>query len=185
MPQTLKLDRSHSVIGFTAKHFMVTTVRGEFQDFDATIEVEGTDHNTLKAEAVIQTASIKTNTEQRDEHLRSADFFDAEKYPEMRFVSTGVEKKGEDSYLLNGDLTIKGITKPVALDATVEGTYNDPYGNERIGVTLRGQVNRKDWGLTWNQLYEAGAVMVSEKINLELELAVLRPLAVPAAATAR
>ena len=184
MPETLKLDRSHSVIGFTAKHFMVTTVRGQFQDFDATIEVEGTDHTTLKAEAVIKTASVKTNTDQRDDHLRSADFFDADKYPDMKFVSTGVEKKADDTYVLKGDLTIKDVTRPVALDAILEGTYNDPYGNERIGITLRGQINRKDWGLTWNQLYEAGAMMVSEKINLELELAVLRPLAVPAAASA-
>lgn len=180
MPQTLGIDRSHSVIGFSAKHFMVTTVRGSFQEFDGTIEVEGDDYNTLKADVVIKTASVSTNTPQRDDHLRSADFFDSEKYPEMHFVSTGVEKKGDDRYTLKGDLTIKDITKPVALDATVEGSYNDPYGNERIGVNLRGQVNRKDWGLTWNQVFEAGAVMVSEKVSLELDMAVLRPLAVPA-----
>jgi polyisoprenoid-binding protein YceI len=180
MPQTLGIDRSHSVIGFSAKHFMVTTVRGQFQDFDGTVEVEGDDYTTLKADVVVKTASITTNTPQRDDHLRSADFFDSEKYPEMRFVSTGVQKKGDDRYTLKGDLTIKDVTRSVELDTTIEGSYNDPYGNERIGVSLRGQVNRKDWGLTWNQVYEAGAVMVSEKVNLELEVAVLRSLAVAA-----
>jgi polyisoprenoid-binding protein YceI len=180
MPQTLGVDRSHSVIGFSAKHFMVTTVRGSFQDFDGSIEVEGDDYKTLKADVVIKTASVTTNTPQRDDHLRSADFFDAEKYPEMHFASTGVQMKGADTYTLKGDLTIKDVTRPVELEATIEGSYNDPYGNERIGVSLRGQVNRKDWGLTWNQVFEAGAVMVSEKVNLELDVAVLRPLAVAA-----
>lgn len=180
MPETLKIDRSHSVIGFTAKHFMVTTVRGQFKDFDGTVEVEGVDHTTVKADVVIKTASITTNTDQRDEHLRSADFFDAAKYPEMHFVSTGVEKKGDDSYVVKGDLTIKDITRPIELDASVEGSFNDPYGNERTGVTLRGEINREDWGLTYNQVLEAGAVMVSKKIKLEVEVAVLRPLAVPA-----
>jgi len=180
MPDTLTIDRAHSVIGFTARHLVVTTVRGQFTDFDGKIEVEGTDHNTLKADVAIKTASVSTNTDQRDEHLRSADFFDAEKYPEMRFVSTGVVKKGENAYVLKGDLTIKDVTRPVELDATVEGSFNDPYGNERTGVTLRGQINREDWGLTYNQVLEAGALMVSKKINLELEVAVLRPIAVPA-----
>lgn len=180
MPQTLGIDRSHSVIGFSAKHFMVTTVRGSFQEFDGAIEVDGDDYKTLRADVVIKTASITTNTQQRDDHLRSADFFDSEKYPEMHFVSTGVEKTGDDRYTLRGDLTIKDVTKPVELEARVEGSFNDPYGNERTGVSLRGQVNRKDWGLTWNQVFEAGAVMVSEKINLELDMAVLRPLVVPA-----
>ena len=180
MPEKLTIDRSHSVLGFTAKHFMVTTVRGEFKDFEGTLEVDGDDYNTLKAEVVIKTASVTTNTDQRDAHLRSADFFDVEKYPEMRFVSTGVEKKGADSYVLKGDLTIKDVTRPIELNATVEGRFNDPYGNERTGVTLRGEVDREAFGLTWNQVLEAGAVMVSKKIKLELDVAVLRPLAVPA-----
>jgi len=180
MPETLKIDRSHSVIGFTAKHFVVTTVRGQFLDFDGSVEVEGTDYRTVRAEAVIKTASITTNTQQRDDHLRSADFFDTDQYPEMKFSSTGIEKKGDNAYLVRGDLTIKGITRPIELDATVEGSFNDPYGNERTGVTLRGEIDREDWGLTWNQVLEAGAVMVGKKIKLEVEAAVLRPLAVPA-----
>ena len=180
MPETLKIDRSHSVIGFSAKHFMVTTVRGQFLDFDGTVEVEGTDHRTLKAQAVIKTASVTTNTQQRDDHLRSADFFDAEKYPEMTFVSSGVDKTGDDTYIVKGDLTIKDVTRPIELEATVEGSFNDPYGNERIGVSLRGEINREDWGLTYNQVLEAGAVMVSKKIKLEVDAAVLRPIAVPA-----
>ncbi|GAC1331044.1 MAG: YceI family protein [Candidatus Dormibacteria bacterium] len=180
MPDKLTIDRSHSVIGFTARHFMVTTVRGQFKDFDGTIEIEGKDHETLKVDVVIKTASVTTNTEQRDEHLRSADFFDVEKYPEMHFVSTGAEKKGADAYVLRGDLTIKDVTVPIQLDATIEGSFNDPYGNERTGVTLRGAINREDFGLTWNQVLEAGAVMVGKTINLEIEVAVLRPLAVAA-----
>jgi polyisoprenoid-binding protein YceI len=180
MPETLKIDRSHSVIGFTAKHFVVTTVRGQFQDFDGSVEVEGEDYRTVKAQAVIKTASVSTNTQQRDDHLRSADFFDSEKYPEMTFVSTGVEKSGDNAYLVKGNLTIKDITRPVELEATVEGKFNDPYGNERTGVSLRGEINREDWGLTYNQVLEAGAVMVSKKIKLEVDVAVLRPLGVPA-----
>ena len=180
MSDTLKIDPSHSVIGFSAKHFVVTTVRGQFLDFDGSVEVDGTDYRTVKAEAVIKTASVTTNTPQRDDHLRSPDFFDSEKYPEMKFSSTAVEKKGDHTYLVKGDLTIKGISSPIELDATVEGSFNDPYGNERTGVTLRGEIDREDWGLTWNQVLEAGAVMVSRKIKLEVELAVLRPLAVPA-----
>ncbi|MDQ6747944.1 MAG: YceI family protein [Candidatus Dormibacteraeota bacterium] len=180
MPETLKIDPSHSNIGFSAKHLVVTTVHGQFTDFDANIEVEGEDHNTLKVDVVIRTASVNTNEARRDGHLRSADFFDSEKYPEMRFVSTGAEKHGEDHYLLRGDLTIKDVTRPVELEANVEGKFNDPYGNERTGVTLRGEINREDWGLSWNQVYEAGAVMVSKKIRLEIDVAVLRPLAVPA-----
>ena len=180
MPEKLTIDRSHSVLGFSAKHFMVTTVRGEFKDFDGTVEVDGDDYKTVKAEVVIKTASVTTNTEQRDAHLRSADFFDVEKYPEMRFVSSAVEKKGEDSYQLKGDLTIKDITRPIELNATVEGRFNDPYGNERTGVTLRGEIDREAFGLTWNQVLEAGAVMVSKKIKLELDVAVARPLGVPA-----
>ncbi len=180
MPETLKIDRSHSVVGFTAKHFMVTTVRGEFTDFDGTVEVEGDDYTTVKAAVVVKTASITTNTGQRDDHLRSADFFDVEKYPEMHFVSTGVEKVDDTNYILKGDLTIKNITKPVQLEASIEGRFNDPYGNERTGVSLRGEINREDWGLTYNQVLEAGAVMVSKKIKLEVDAAVLRPLGVPA-----
>jgi polyisoprenoid-binding protein YceI len=159
---------------------MVTTVRGQLQDFDGTVDVDGDDYSTVRAEVVIKTASITTNTGQRDDHLRSADFFESEKYPEMRFVSTGVQKRSENSYILKGLLTIKGVTRPVDLEAEIEGSMKDPYGNERVGVSLRGEINREDWGLTWNQVLEAGAVMVSRKIKLELEVAVLRPLAVPA-----
>lgn len=180
MLETLKIDRTHSTIGFTVKHFMVTNVRGEFKDFDGTIEVDGTDHRTLNADVVIKTASVTTNTDQRDDHLRSADFFDAEKYPEMHFVSTGVDQKSDDEYVLRGNLTIKDVTRPVELNATVEGSINDPYGNERTGVTVRGSINRDDFGLTYNQVLEAGAVVVGKKVTLEIEVAVLRPLAVPA-----
>jgi polyisoprenoid-binding protein YceI len=184
MPETLKIDAAHSAIGFSAKHLVVTTVRGQFQDFDATIEIEGEDHTTLKTDVVIKTASISTNDQRRDGHLRSADFFDSEKYPEMRFVSTGVQKKGDDRYLLKGDLTIKDVTRTVELEAIVEGKFNDPYGNQRTGVSLRGEIDREQWGLTWNQALEAGAVLVGKKIKLEIDVAVLRPLPALAGAAA-
>ncbi|MFN2466217.1 MAG: YceI family protein [Candidatus Dormibacteria bacterium] len=180
MPDTLKIDRAHSSVGFSAKHFVITTVRGEFKDFDGIVEVDGTDHSTLRADVTIKTASISTNSDQRDDHLRSADFFDSENYPDMRFKSTGVEKKGDNDFLLRGDLTIKDVTRPVELEARLEGSMNDPYGNERTGVSLRGEIDREDWGLTWNQVLEAGAVMVSKKVKLEVDVAVLRPLAVSA-----
>ena len=180
--QIFSIDRSHSRLGFAGKHLMVSTVRGSFAEYEATVTAPEGDTGQAVVNATVKTASLTTGSEDRDNHLRSADFFDAEKYPEMTFVSTSVVKKGDDRYTVTGDLTIKDITKPVTLDVSVDGKVNDPWGNERVGLTVKGRINRKDWGLNWNMAIEAGGVMVSENIDLDIEAAAVRKLEVEAAA---
>jgi polyisoprenoid-binding protein YceI len=181
MADKYTFDGHHSNIGFAVKHMMVTTVRGKFTDYAGEVEVEGDDPTTARATFTIKTASIDTDNEQRDAHLRSGDFFDAETYPEMTFVSRSVTKAG-DAYQVAGDLTIRGVTKPVELTVAVENKFVDPWGNERVGVSATGSINRTDWGLTWNQTLEAGRLLVAEKVNLEIESAIVRPAGVPASA---
>jgi polyisoprenoid-binding protein YceI len=178
MTTRFEADKMHAEIGFSAKHMMVSTVRGRFEDFDAWLEVDGTDHTTARGEAVIKTASVSTGAQQRDDHLRSADFFESEKYPEMRFVLSSVQKKDDSNYVARGDLTIREITRPVELSVEVGGPINDPWGNERLSLSVNGKINRKDWDLTWNQVLEAGAVLVGETIKLNAEVAMVRPAAV-------
>jgi polyisoprenoid-binding protein YceI len=178
MTTRFEADKTHAEIGFSAKHMMVSTVRGRFDDFDAYLEVDGLDHATARGEAVIRTASINTGAAQRDDHLRSGDFFESEKYPEMRFVLGTVEKKDDSNYIARGDLTIREITKPVELKVEVGGPINDPWGNERVSLSVSGKINRKDWDLTWNQVLEAGALLVGETISLSAEVAMVRPAAV-------
>ena len=180
--QIFSIDPSHSRLGFAGKHLMVSTVRGSFAEYEATVTAPEGDPGQAVARATIKIASLTTGSTDRDNHLRSADFFDAEKYPEMNFVSTSVVKRGDDRYTVTGDLTIKDITKPVTLDVSVDGTVNDPWGNERVGLTVKGRINRKEWGLNWNMAVEAGGVMVSENIDLDIEAAVVRKLEVEAAA---
>ena len=177
---TLKytIDPSHSRIGFAGRHMVFTKVRGQFDQFEATVEVpEGGDQTAAKIKAAIQTASVNSGNEQRDGHLRSGDFFDVEKYPEMTFESTAVRKLADNRYEVTGNLTIRGTTKPVTLEATVEGPLQDPWGNERYGVEAKGKVSRKEWGLNWNMALEAGGVLVSEEIEIEIEAAFVRSLA--------
>jgi polyisoprenoid-binding protein YceI len=171
-----ELDTNHTRLGFSAKHLMVTTVRGGFGDFAGFIEIDGDDESTAKGEVVINTASVGSGVEDRDNHLRSADFFDVENYPQMKFVSTRVEKVGNDKYKVFGDLTIKDVTRPVELDAEIEGRINDPWGNERVGLSASTKINRKDWGLTWNMAIEAGGVVVSDQIKIEVEAALTAQL---------
>lgn len=180
MPDQYSFDASHSNIGFSAKHMMVTTVRGRFTDYQGEVLVEGDDPTTARATFTIKAASIDTGSEQRDGHLRSGDFFDAENHPEITFVSREIRRAGA-GYKVTGDLTIRGVTRPVELDVEVEDKFIDPWGNERVGVTASGTINRTDWGLTWNQTLEAGRLLVSEKINLAIETALVRPAGVPAA----
>lgn len=177
------VDSTHTSIGFGVKHMMVTTVRGRFTEFAGEIEVEGEDPTTARGTVTIQTASIDTQNEQRDAHLRSADFFDAAQYPEVTYTISGVTKNG-DSYRVNGDLTMHGVTRPVELTVAVEDAFLDPFGNQRIGIAATGTLNRTEWGLTWNQTLEAGRLLVSEQIKLEIEAALVRPVAVPSATTA-
>lgn len=165
------LDPSHSEVTFKVKHMMITNVSGSFTDFNVTASSDGDDFSKANVNFSAKAASVNTGSAQRDGHLQSADFFDAEKYPEITFKSTSVEKDGDD-YKLQGDLTIKDVTKNITLNAEHGGIGKDPYGNIKAGFTVTGKINRKDFGLTWNAALETGGVMVSEevKINCEIQL---------------
>ena len=182
MATTFSIDPSHSSIEFATKHMMVTTVRGRFTEYAGQVEVDDVDSpSSVSGSFTIQAASLTTGNEQRDAHLRSADFFDAEGYPELTFTSTAVEPAGEGRYRVTGDLAIRGVTRPVTLDVEVEQPFNDPWGNQRVAISASGQINRNDWGLTWNQTLEAGRLLVSEKVTIAAEVALVRPVAAPAA----
>jgi len=164
------IDKDHSEITFKVKHLVISTVTGKFNEFDATLESENGDFegSDISFEAMID--SIDTNNEDRDNHLKSEDFFNAEEHPKLLFESTSFEKTGEDEYKLVGDLTIRGNTKTVELDAEYGGTVEDPYGNTKAGFEINGKINRKDFGLTWNAVTEAGNVVVSDKVKLNLNV---------------
>ncbi len=168
------LDPTHSRIGFSARHAMVTKVRGSFNEFEGSgyFDVENPANSKLRL--TIQAASIDTRNADRDGHLKSNDFFDMETYPEITFASTAVEQVDPESYRVTGDLTIKGVTKPVTVDFEYSGSAVDPYGNTRIGLEGKTTVNRKDWGVNWNAALEAGGVLVSEKVTLEFEVSAIR-----------
>ena len=168
---TYTIDPAHSRFGFVARHAMVTMVRGQFNEFDGTIEVDANDPTKSSAELVIQAASIDTRNAERDAHLRSNDFFAMDEYPEIRFVSTAIEPSDdEDHFRVTGDLTIRGVTKPVTFDLEFTGAAIDPWGNIRIGLEGSTVVNRKDWGVSWNTALEAGGVLVSENVTIEFEI---------------
>lgn len=168
------IDPTHSRIGFVARHAMVTKVRGSFNEFDGTGTFDAEHPSAAQLQLTIQAASIDTRNADRDAHLRSNDFFDMDTYPEITFVSTSVEQTGGDEYRVTGDLTIKGVTKSVAIGFEHTGTAVDPYGNTRIGLEGTTTVNRKDWGVNWNAALEAGGVLVSEKVTLEFEVSAIR-----------
>jgi len=174
---TYELDPYHTTIGFSAKHLAVSTVRGQFNKFEGRFEGPENDFTKARGEVKVDVSSITTNTDQRDNHLRSADFFEAEKYPYLTFKVTGIEKAGGDRYKVRGDLTIKDTTKPLVLDAMLDGRVADPFGGkERLGVTISGQINRMDFGLNWNGL--AGAVpLASHQIKLTIEAEVVAKVA--------
>lgn len=163
-------DPTHSEILFKVKHLMITNVKGEFRNFEATIVSEGDDFSKAKVNASIKADSIFTNNDDRDAHLRSGDFFDAEKYPELRFEGTSFEKLDNENYRLKGILTIKDVSKEINLDVEYGGMMKDPYGNEKAGFSISGKINRTDWGLNWNAALEAGGVMVSEEVRITGEL---------------
>lgn len=169
---TWTLDKAHSKIGFTAKHLMVTKVRGHFEDFDATVEI-AEDLAESRIEVSLDAASITTGATDRDEHLRSADFLDVENHPKLRFVSTDITSDGE-VWKLTGDLTIRDVTRAVTLDVTYEGSATDPWGNEHVGFTASTKVNREDWGLTWNAALEGGGWLVSKDVTLDIEGQLIR-----------
>ncbi|WP_396191614.1 YceI family protein [Flavobacterium sp.] len=167
------IDPTHSEVGFKVKHMMFTNVSGQFDTYDATITTEDFDFLTSKIEFSADIDSINTGNSDRDNHLKSADFFDAEKNPKLTFVSSSLVKKGED-HELTGELTINGITKTVKLDTEVSGLLKDPWGNTKVGLNATGKINRTDFGLTWNSALETGGVLVSEEVKLNIELQFLQ-----------
>jgi polyisoprenoid-binding protein YceI len=171
---TYAIDASHSRVGFVARHAMVTKVRGSFNEFEGTGWFDAEDPTRSHLQLTIQAASIDTRNADRDAHLRSNDFFDMGHHPEITFVSTAVEAAGDERYRVSGDLTIKGVTRPVTVDLEYTGAAVDPFGNQRIGFEGTATVNRKDWGITWNAALDAGGVLVSEKVTLELEVSAIR-----------
>jgi polyisoprenoid-binding protein YceI len=166
------LDAAHSRLGFSARHAMVTTVRGAFKDFEGTAHVDTSDPANSKVELTIKADSIDTGVEDRNAHLRSADFFEVETHPEITFSSTHVERDGDD-WTITGDLTIKGSTKPITVEFESSGSARDPFGNLRIGFEGHTTLSRKDWGLTWNAALETGGFLVSDKIKLEFDISAI------------
>jgi len=169
-----KIDPSHSRIGFVARHAMVAKVRGSFNDFDGTGYLDAEDPSRSHFQLTIKATSIDTRNAERDAHLRSNDFFSMDEYPEITFATTKVEPLPESSYRVTGDLTLKGVTKPITFDLEHTGNVVDPWGNTRIGFEGSTTVNRKDWGVNWNVALEAGGVLVGENVTLEFEISAVR-----------
>jgi len=169
-----KIDTSHTTIEFGVKHMMVTTVRGRFTKFDGVITEDP--HNLLnsKVEGWVDLASIDTHDAKRDAHLRSADFFDVEKYPRLTFVSKRIEKTGKEQYKVTGDLTIRGVTREIAFDVTNEGRYKNPWGGTVWGLTADASLNRKDFGLNWNVALETGGWLVGDQVKIHVEMELLQ-----------
>lgn len=161
------LDPTHSEIQFKVKHLMISKVTGQFQKFDATVETEGDDLTTAKVSFTADVNSISTNNEQRDAHLRTGDFFDAENHSQLSFVSSGLEKIDEEHYKLHGALTMRGVSKNIALDVEFGGMIQDPWGNSRAGFTVTGRINRKDYGVSFSMVSETGGVLLGEDVSIQ------------------
>ncbi|HMO53356.1 MAG TPA: YceI family protein [Tepidiformaceae bacterium] len=162
-------DPDHVSIQFSAKHMLVATVRGHFNEYEVDAFIDEQELTNSRATFTIHAASLESRNRERDAHLRSADFLDVENHPVITFVSRSIEERGKNNFRIHGDLTIRGVTRPVSFDTEVHGPFVDPWGTERISLTANGKVNRKDFGLTWNMALEAGGVMVGEEVKLSLE----------------
>lgn len=167
--KTFKIDKSHSNIGFHVKHMMFSKVSGNFKNYEASIEMEGDDFANAKLNFEAETQSISTNNEERDTHLRSADFFNAESNAKVAFKSTEVKKEADKKYTIHGDLTMNGVTNPIELKTQYSGIMQDPWGNDRIALVMETKINRKDWNINWNQALEAGGVMVSKTVVFDID----------------
>ena len=170
---TFVLDKSHTEVGFIARHLMVSKVRGRFTDFEGTIVVAD-DPSESSVEVIIQAASINTNDENRDKHVRTNDFLSTDEFPALTFRSTKVELSSGGDWKVNGDLTVRGVTRPIVLDVQFEGVIQDPWGNQRLGFTASGEIDRNDFGVSFNAALEAGGFVVSPKIKLEIEAEAVR-----------
>jgi polyisoprenoid-binding protein YceI len=169
------IDAVHSEIGFKLKHLMIANVRGEFNEFDGSIYTTGEDFMSAEVDCWINPASVDTGNEQRDAHLKGADFFDVENFKEINFVANTYENVDSDgSYELWGDLTIKGITKRIQLDVEFGGIVKDPWGNHKAAFSINGKINRKDFGLTWNNSLESGGVLLGEEVNIACDIQLVK-----------
>lgn len=164
------VDPAHSSVDFSIKHMMIANVKGSFNSFDAEIEADPADLTTADIQFNVALSSIDTRNEDRDNHLRSADFFDVEKHAKMTFKSTSIASKGDDEYDVTGDLTIHGVTRPETFTVTYEGSGKDPWGNEKVGFSAAGVIKRSDYGLTWNSALETGGVLVGDKVKIDLQI---------------
>jgi polyisoprenoid-binding protein YceI len=171
------IDGAHSGINFSIRHMVMSKVRGRFGRFTGAIDLDDADLTRSAIDVTIDAASIDTGTGQRDDHLRAPDFFDVDRFPELRFRSTRIEQVGDQDYQVHGELTIKDVTREVTLIAELGGRAKDPWGNERVGFVAKTSIDRKDFGLGWNQVLEAGGLLVGNKVEIELDVQ-----AVPAAA---
>ena len=170
---TWKIDPSHTIVEFSAKHLMISTVKGRLTDIEGTIVADEDELTNSSVDVTLKAASIDTRTEQRDHHLRSPDFLHAEQFPVITFRSTKIEGDRED-FSLTGDLTIREVTKPITLKVTFEGQTKDPWGGERIGFSASGKIDRRDFGLTWNQLLETGGAVVGNEIKIAVEVEAIK-----------
>ncbi len=171
---TYKIDVDHSDIMFKVKHLMISTTTGNFKKFDATLEVTADDFSDAKLSFTADVDSIETKNAQRDAHLKSDDFFNAEKFPVLSFSSSKMEKVSGDEYILTGDLTIRDVTKTVALKVEYNGSTKDPWGMERMGFEISGKIDRKEYGLTWSALTEAGGLVVSDEVRLLMNVEMIK-----------
>ncbi len=176
-----QFDNVHSSINFSVRHMMISRVRGRFEKWTGTLLFDEENPTQSQVEVTIDAASINTQEQQRDDHLRSPDFLDVQNYPNITFKSTAFEPAGENRFRVVGDLTIHGVTKPVTLDVEFHGRGKDPWGGERIGFSAKTKINRKDFGLEWNQILETGGVLVGEEVEIEIEVEAVK--ATEAAAT--
>jgi polyisoprenoid-binding protein YceI len=179
---TWTVDPTHAEVAFAVKHLMIATTRGRFGTVRGTVELDDARPTAAKIDVTIDVSSIDTRQEQRDNHLRSADFFDVQTYPTMHFASKRVEGDITGDFRVIGDLTIRGVTKEVALDVTAEGRVRDPWGNDRAGFSAKGSLSRSAFGLTWNQVLEAGGVAVGDEVKLSLDVELVKQVAQTSAA---
>ena len=170
---TWSVDPAHSKVGFAVKHMGIATVRGEFTEFEGTLEI-GEDLTTAKAYGTVNTQSVDTNETQRDDHLRSPDFFHAEEHPELSFESTKIEPLDDEEFRITGNLTVHGVTNEIVLHADVQGTDVDPYGNERVGLEVTGQLSRGEYGMKFNQALGSGNMLVGDKVKLALDISAIK-----------
>jgi polyisoprenoid-binding protein YceI len=171
---TWTVDQSHSLAEFSVRHMMVSTTRGQFETIEGALQIDETDLTNSSVNVTIDVSSITTRDAKRDEHLRSADFFDAANFPAMTFTSTRIEKKSDEDYLVHGDLTIRGVTRPVTLKAEFNGFGTSPWGQTVAGFSADTEISRKDFGLEWNVALETGGVLVGDKVKIHLEVEAIK-----------